>query len=80
MDRVEYLVRAREFASRGNDLPHARLIAADVKEIRRAVQQREELRRYIAENLTNTALARRFGVHVRTIDRVTQFENWSHVK
>ena len=32
-----------------------------------------------AKALTNAKLAEKFGVHKRTIDRITTGENWSHV-
>lgn len=73
-------VRARNPAAlRGEDSPHAKLCNDDIEEIRSATRQRENLRRYIDENLSNKALARKMGVHVRTIERVTQFICWAHI-
>lgn len=79
LDRDEYLLRARELAPRGQDLPQAKLLDLDVVAIRSAARQRENLRQYIRDNLSNEALARQFGVHVRTIEKVLRAESWSHV-
>ncbi len=69
LERSEYLVRAREFAKRGEELPQTKLDRAMLDDIKSAIKQRESLRQYISNNLSNEGLARRFGVHVRTIER-----------
>lgn len=79
LDRDEYLLRARELAPRGQDLPQSKLLDLDVLAIRSAARQRESLRQHIRDNLSNEALARQFGVHVRTIEKVLSAESWSHV-
>lgn len=79
MKRDEYLVRMRELAPRGSELPWAKLTAEDIDSIRSAARQREALRQHIRDNLSNDALAQKFGVHVRTIEKVMQRETWSHV-
>ena len=63
----------------GSELPHAKLNEDDVKSIRSDVRQRENLRNYIDDHLTNQALAEKYRVHVRTIERIVQFETWNHV-
>lgn len=79
LERGEYLSRAREFAKRGQDLPQTKLLDLEIEAIRSAAKQRENLRTYIRENLSNEALARQFGVHVRTIEKVLQYDTWSHL-
>jgi len=79
MDRREYLQRARELAPRGQELPQAKLLDLQVGEIRSAARQREALRKHIRDNLSNEALAKQFGVHVRTIEKVLSSASWSHV-
>jgi transcriptional regulator GlxA family with amidase domain len=74
MDRHTYLVRARELALRGEALPQTKLTADDVREIRRLAAARERARAAINERLSNAALAERFGVHVRTVERVLSWE------
>lgn len=79
LERAEYLTRARELAARGQDLPQSKLLVMDIIQIRSAVRQREALRKFIADNLSNAALARIYGVHVKTIEKVISREIWSHV-
>jgi hypothetical protein len=79
LERGEYLVRSSEFALRGQELPHAKLTDQDVIAIRSAVRQRDALRQHIRNNLSNEALARHFGVHERTIEKVVQRESWAHL-
>ena len=79
LSRDEYLQRARELAPRGQALPQSKLLDLDVVTIRSAARQRESLRKHIRDNLSNEALAKQFGVHVRTIEKIVQFESWGHV-
>ncbi len=55
-------------AKRGKELPQAKLDEDAVRSIR---QNRE--------GLTALELGMRFGVHVRTIEKVRRFETWGHV-
>lgn len=77
--RGEYLSRTREYALRGQELPQTKLMDLDVVEIRSAARQREALRKHIRDNLSNEALAAKFGVHVRTIEKIMQHDTWSHI-
>ena len=79
LERGEYLSRAREFAVRGQDLPQAALLDLEVIEIRRLHAERLRLLQHIRDDLSNEALARKFKVHVRTIERIVQRETWSHL-
>lgn len=79
MSRHEYVLRAREVAPRGIQLPQSKLMPLDVVEIRSAQRQREALKRHIKNNLSNEALAARFCVHVRSIEKVLSREVWGHV-
>ena len=74
MQRFEYLQRARELAPRGQDLPQTKLLDIDVISIRSAARQRESLRKHIKDNLSNAALAKQYGVHKRTIEKVLMRE------
>lgn len=64
--------------ARGSRLPHAKLTESDVSLIWQLIEHREQLKREAAQ-LTNAKIAEKFGVHVRTIDRVSAGENWTHV-
>jgi len=79
MPRDEWQQRARELAPRGQELPQAKLLDLDVVTIKSAVRQRDRLRQYIRDNLSNDALAKQFNVHVRTIEKIAQCETWSHI-
>jgi len=77
--RDQYLLAASTFAKRGEELPQSKLTPELVAEIRSARRQREALRKHIAENLSNEALAKKLGVHVRTIEKAITNESWSHL-
>ena len=79
MSREEYQTRRTEFAPRGQELPHSKLLDIDVISIWSAAKQRDNLRKHIADNLSNDALARIYNVHVRTIEKILQRDTWSHL-
>lgn len=79
MQLDEYDIRRREFAARGMALPHSKLTPLEVGAIRQAAWKRKDLIEYIREELSNDALAKQFGVHRRTIEKVLSLESWSHV-
>lgn len=68
MDREEYIQRAFEFAARGERIGVSKLTEDNVRYIRRN-----------PEGKTARQLALDFGVHYRTIEKVRQFETWTHV-
>ena len=76
---AEYDGRRKEFAARGQDMKHSKLLDIDVISIRSAIRQRENLEKYIDETISNKALAKQFGVHTRTIERVKSYENYGHI-
>ena len=79
MNRDDYMMRAHEFAARGDALPQTRLTEDAVHEIRAAREKRDDLRLHIKEQLSNDALAARFGVHVRTIENAINYGSWRQV-
>jgi len=79
MNRHEYQQRAMELAPRGQDLPQSKLLEIDVISIRSAARQRESLRKHIAGNLSNQALAKQYGTHVRNIEKIITRQTWSHL-
>jgi hypothetical protein len=68
----------RNKVKRGSQLSWSKLNESDVASILSLVEYRDKLKRELAE-MTNAKIAEKFDVHVRTIDRVTTGENWSHV-
>lgn len=79
MTRDEYLIRQRELSARGMGLPQSKLTPLEVAAIREAARRREAMRREITETLSNAALAKAYGVHVRTIEKALAYESWGHV-
>lgn len=69
ISRDEYLRDAASYKARGQDLPQTKLLDLDVIDIRSAARQRQQLLKHIREHLSNEALAKRFGVHPRTIEK-----------
>lgn len=69
MTRSEYLQSPALHALRGNALPHARLNASAVRDIRRNVP-----------GWTAKQWAVELGVHLRTIEKVRHYETWRHVR
>jgi hypothetical protein len=68
----------RTKVKRGSQLPWAKLTEDDVALIRAMVDEREATKARLRD-VTNAKIAEKFGVHVRTIDRVTTGEGWGHV-
>lgn len=79
VSRIEYLKTAKEYAKRGVELPQSKLIDSDVIEIRSLLSQREKLKIYIKENLSNESIAKKFSVHCRTIEKISSYETWVHL-
>ena len=68
----------RTKARRGTQCHNAKLTDSDVRLIRQLVEERESLKRQL-KTLTNAAIAEKFDVHQKTIDKVTCGESWWHV-
>ena len=79
LDRHEYLIRAREFANRGEGCTHSKLTADDVQAIRDAVEKRAELLEYIRDELSNAALGAKYGIHAGYVSRIALCDAWGHV-
>lgn len=70
----------RAKANRGQDLPWAKLTDDDVRLMRRLHQEgRAEIDR-IRSYCTMRALAEKFGVHRRTVEKVLSYSTWRHVE
>lgn len=63
---------------RGSQLPWSKLDESDVQLILGIVDHRNKLKAELSE-LTNKKIAEKFDVHVRTIDKITSFQSWTHV-
>lgn len=78
--REQYQLEAVFNVKRGEELSQSKLTDDDVRLIHDAKVNREALRDHIRLSLSNEALARQFGVHVRTIEKVLSYGSWRHVK
>jgi hypothetical protein len=72
-------LQASSCALRGSELPQSKFTDDDILEIRSAIKQRENMRKYIKDNLSNEALSKKFNVHYRTSARIIQRETWVHL-
>ena len=79
IDLDVYEGRRDWYAARGQELPQTKLLDMDVITIRSAARQRESLRKHIKDNLSNEALARQFGVHIRTIEKALARDTHSNL-
>lgn len=68
----------RTKVKRGSELPHAKLTEDDIRLINLFVAEREQMKA-ILKGMTNKAIADKWDVHVRTIDKITSGETWGHV-
>jgi hypothetical protein len=69
----------RTKVKRGSELPQAKLDDSDVRMIRQLIAERNR-HMQAAKSLSNALIAEKFGVHYRTIDRISAGESWTHVK
>ena len=79
MTRDEYLVNPGAHCKRGFDLPHTKLPPLAVMSIRESARKRDQMRREITDKYSNAALAKAWGVHERTIEKVLSYETARHV-
>lgn len=79
MTRDEYLQRAGEFCKRGFDLPQTKVPPLAIIAIREAARKREQLRAEITERYSNKALAKEWGVHTRTIEKIINYTTGKHI-
>ena len=63
---------------RGSELPQAKLTEHDVQLVLELVLHRDDLKNQL-RCLTNKSIAEKFGVHQRTIERITSGGGWGHV-
>jgi len=63
---------------RGERCHNAKMSADRVREIRAAIERRKQIDEERAK-LTNAALADRYGIHVRNLEKIARGETWRHV-
>jgi hypothetical protein len=80
MDRHEYRATgARLTAVRGSDLPQAIATEKLVAMIRRQHARKQRLIQRLNAQYSAAALAKRHGLHVRTVEKILRRESWAHV-
>jgi hypothetical protein len=70
IDRREYLVNTMQYAKRGEQLPHAKMNADQVRKIRIDSEQ----------GVTAKCQASEYGVHIRTIEAIRSYKTWQSVR
>lgn len=80
MTREEYRSNARLIARRGSECPSAKLDEATVAWIRRTHARKQRLVKKLNERYGVKGIAKRLGLHVRTIERILQHNGWVHVR
>ena len=79
MTKEEWQLSRGEFAARGFDLPQTKIPTGGIIAIREAAVKRKQMRDEITAKLSNEALARKWNVHVRTIEKIISKETGRHV-
>jgi len=79
MNRAEWTARAGEFVKRGFDLPQTKVPPLAIIAIRNAAKKRADMRAEITAKYSNAALAKQWGVHHRTIEKILSYETGRHI-
>lgn len=69
----------RSMAPSGEACRHAKLTSDCVESIRSAVRQREALREHIRTQLTDDAIAKKYGITKRQVQRIASRECWAEL-
>lgn len=79
MTRDEYRATgAKLTAKRGSELPHAKLTEDDAVAIRKLHARKQRAIARLNERYSAAGIAKRYGVHVRTVERILQRTGWVH--
>lgn len=63
----------------GQDSSFAKLLDMDVIDIRSAKRQRDALLKHIKNNLSNEALSKKHGIHIKTLEKILSRRTWKHL-
>ena len=81
MDRREWRATgARLYAKHGTDLPQAKLDEMTVAKIRWQYARKQRLIEMLNSSYSAAGLARRYGLHIRTVEKILRRDTWAHVK
>ncbi len=79
MNRRDYINGgAQRNAKRGTELPHAKLTEQATIEIRALHAAKQHAIEILNREFSSVGLAKKYGVHYRTIERVLQRNGWVH--
>jgi len=79
VSRLEYQQTIKANALRGQELTQSKLLDIDVIDIRSAKRQRDNMLKYIKENLSNDVLAKKYSVHRNSIEKVLSRASYCHL-
>lgn len=80
MTRDDYLNGgAHIVARRGEAITHRKLLPEQVKEMRRLQEMKKQVIQALNEQCSISALARRYNVHERTIEKALRYETHSTI-
>ena len=81
MAREDYLLYgARCTVLRGEDRSLSKLTDANVQDIRRLHARKTRIIKRLNEKFSASALAKKYNVHPRTIEKALRLETWTHIK
>ena len=43
------------------------------------IKQRENMKVYIRQNLSNQAIADKFNIHIRNVEKISTYQTWAHL-
>ena len=64
---------------RGEELPQSKMNEDSVREARKIYSESREAIKKLNEEFSIKGLAKRYGVHVRTMEKILSGETWSHI-
>lgn len=70
---------SKDFYKSGMNCTFSKLTHSEVLDIRSAYQQAKNLRKYISENLTAEALAKRYGQSRQNIEKICGNKTWKEM-
>ena len=68
-----------ETRARGEQLPQSKLTEDNVREARKFHREAQQAIRDLLDEFSAKGLAKRYGVHYRTMEKALSRETWSHV-
>ena len=64
---------------RGEELPQSKMNEDSVREARKIYSESREAIKKLNEEFSAKGLAKRYGVHARTMEKILSGETWGHI-